>query len=67
LLAKAGVALLLLWGLGRAALETPSSALHLLLFAGLMLLLIGFLRTRDAALAKEQSAAIDKRRHGAGQ
>ena len=49
MLLKAGLVLLFVWLLGVAGIFDVGTIIHVLLLAGLMLLLLGFLKGRDAA------------------
>lgn len=51
MLVKVGFGLLVVWSLGALGLFEAGDAVHILLLTGLMLLLLGFLRARDAAAA----------------
>lgn len=48
---KAGLVLLVAWLVGVLGAYTLGGSLHMLLLVGLMLLLLGFLKARDAAAA----------------
>ena len=52
ILLKAAVAMLIAWLLGVLGLYDAGNLVHVLLLAGLMFLLIGFLKARDAAAAR---------------
>ena len=52
MLIKVGLILLALWLLGLFGLYGVGDLFHVLLLVGLMLLLLGFLRARDAALQR---------------
>ena len=49
MLLKAGLLLLAIWAVGILVPNAPGNLVHLLLFVGLMMLLLGFLKARDAA------------------
>jgi hypothetical protein len=57
--AKAGLALLFLWVVGLVSLDV-GSGFHILLLVGLMLLMLGLLKARNAALDQE---AAERRRN----
>jgi hypothetical protein len=59
MLFKVAFVLLLLWLLGMTGLYQLGQFLHALLLIGLMLLMIAFIRARDAALRREHTP--DKR------
>ena len=52
MLIKVGLILLALWLLGLFGVYGGGDLFHVLLLVGLMLLLLGFLRARDAALQR---------------
>ena len=49
---KIAVVLLAVWVLGLSGVYTAGDAVHVLLLAGLMLLLVAFLNAREAALRR---------------
>lgn len=49
MLTKTGLLLLVLWAIGLSGLYQIGDAFHVILLAGLMLLLLAFARARDAA------------------
>lgn len=54
MLLKAAAALLLAWLLGVSGLFATDSRIHVFLLVGLLLLLIGVLKARDAAAARRK-------------
>jgi hypothetical protein len=57
-----GVALLSVWAVGVAGPFDAGRLVHVLLLVGLMLLLIAFVKARDAALARARAASTDAKR-----
>jgi hypothetical protein len=57
MLLKAALLLLIAWLLGVLGVYNAGQLVHILLFAGLMLLLFGVLKARDAAGAKDDGRA----------
>jgi hypothetical protein len=55
---KIGLVLLFVWLLGVLGVYDVGQRVHVLLFAGLMLLTVAFSRARDAALRQEREAAL---------
>ena len=61
MLFKVAFVLLLLWLLGMAGLYQVGDLLHLLLLVGLLLLMMAFIKARDAALRRAVDNVPDKR------
>lgn len=57
---KIALALFATWLLGVAGLYSVGDAVHVLLLVGLMLLMLGFLRARDAAVRRGVSGTSDR-------
>ena len=55
MLLKAGLFLLALWLVGLLVPNEAGNLIHVLLLVGLMLLLLGFLKARDAAAKNDMS------------
>ena len=60
MLLKIAFALLIVWLLGVLGLYRIGDLVHVLLLVGLMLFLLGALKARDAALARERDAGSGK-------
>ena len=60
MLLKIAFALLIVWLLGVLGLYRIGDLVHVLLLVGLMLFLLGALKARDAALARERDAGAGK-------
>ena len=60
MLLKAALLLMFGWLLGVAGVYTIGTLVHVLLLIGLMLLLLGVLKARDATLDKERSSGRDR-------
>lgn len=60
MLFKVGFALLFLWLVGMTGLYQLGELVHVLLLVGLMLLMMGFIRARDAALRRTTDGLPDK-------
>lgn len=58
---KVACVLLLLWLVGLFAIEQAGDLIHVLLLIGLMLLLVSFLKAREAAIQRARSDASDQR------
>ena len=61
MLFKIALVLLLAWLLGVLGLYRVGDLVHVLLLAGLMMLLLAFLRARDAAASRVVSGHSEKR------
>jgi hypothetical protein len=61
MLLKIALALLIAWLLGVLGVYRGGDLVHVLLLVGLMLLLLGFLRARDAAARRAIGGDPDKR------
>ena len=61
MLFKLAVVLLILWLLGVAGVYQVGEFVHALLLVGLMLLMMGFIKARDAALRRAVDDTPDKR------
>jgi hypothetical protein len=57
MLLKAALVLLIAWILGVLGIYNAGQLVHVLLLVGLMLLLLGVLKARDAAARKDKSCA----------
>jgi hypothetical protein len=60
MLFKIASVLLIAWLLGVVGVYRVGDLVHLLLFAGLMLLLLAFVRARDAAIRRAITGRSDK-------
>ena len=54
MLLKVGLVLMLTWVAGALNVDRIGSGVHLLLLVGLMMLLLGVLKTRDASIAENR-------------
>ena len=61
MLLKIGLLLLVVWMLGIAGLYNGGTLVHVLLLVGLMLLLLGVLKGRDAAAGSRRGSSPDPR------
>jgi hypothetical protein len=61
MLFKVALVLLAAWLLGVFALDRVGDLVHVLLLAGLLLLLMGFLKARDAAVRRPVGGSPDRR------
>lgn len=61
MLLKAALLLLVAWLLGVLGLYDGGTLVHVLLLVGLMLLLLGALKARDAATRERTESGTDKR------
>ena len=57
MLLKVALVLLLAWVVGALNVDRIGSAVHLLLLVGLMLLLLGVLKTRDASILENRETS----------
>ena len=60
MLFKIAFALLAIWGLGVIGLYSAGDLVHVLLLVGLMLLLLAFLKARDAAARRAVDRSADR-------
>jgi hypothetical protein len=60
MLVKIGLALIALWLVGLLGLVDVGEAVHVLLLGGLLLLMMGTLKAREAAAARERASAPGK-------
>lgn len=61
MLLKAALLLLIVWLLGVVGVYDDGTLVHVLLLVGLMLLLLGALKARDAATRERTESGADKR------
>ena len=61
MLLKAALVVLAVWLAGAVGLYDAGGLIHALLLAGLMMLLLGALKARDAAIHRDAGASSDKR------
>jgi hypothetical protein len=59
-LIRIAVVLLIAWIIDVLGVYRPGTLVHILLLIGLMLLLLGFLRARDAAVRRNIQSSSDK-------
>jgi hypothetical protein len=61
MLLKAALLVLAVWLVGVVGLYEAGSLVHILLLAGLMMLLLGALKAREAATRRDSSSGPDRR------